>query len=260
MNLNESSRRLARSVVALSLVIAAASPFGANAADTPNLEGTWKISAVQSSFKPEGGAIPFTAEGRKKYQENKRLQAKGKYDDYDYTMARCASPGAARLMLTPERFRIWQHHAIVSMQFEWNRLLRQIDVGTLVKPQIRVGEGSSPTGGDDDAAVGRAIPISEGHWEGDTLVAKTTGFSENTLIDDLVPHGYDLKLTERIRLKDADTLEDRIAFEDPEYFTRPWETVVTYKRQPDAAFREDVCLDRLAAGQPVLSKPVSPKK
>jgi hypothetical protein len=129
-------------------------------------------------------------------------------------------------------------------QFEWNRLFRQIDMG-LTLPRNRIGE--------EDAAVGRAVPISNGKWEDDTLVVTTEGFSDNTLVDNLVPHGYDLKLTERIRLKDADTLEDRITIEDPEYFTRPWETVVTYKRQPDAAFAEDVCLDRLWSGQPTLS-------
>ena len=73
----------------------------------------------------------------------------------------------------------------------------------------------------------------------------TEGFPDNTLVDDLVPHGYDMKLTERIRLRDQDTLEDRITIEDPEYFTKPWQTVVTYKRQPDEAFPESVCLDSL---------------
>jgi hypothetical protein len=83
-----------------------------------------------------------------------------------------------------------------------------------------------------------------GHWEGDTG-GVSEGFIDNTLIDELVPHGYDMKVTERIRLRDSDTLENRITIEDPEYFTRPWSTVVVYKRQPEAAFREDVCLDRL---------------
>lgn len=209
-----------------------------------NFQGTWRIAAPQEAFKPVSGEIPFTAQGRKRYQENKRHNAKRNYDDYDIATARCASPGLPRLMLTPDRFRIWQRSGLMVFQFEWNRLFRQIDLG-LTLPRNRIGE--------DDAVVGRAVPISKGQWEGDTLVVTTEGFSVNTLIDNLVPHGYDLKLTERIRLKDADTLEDRITIEDPEYFTRPWETVVTYKRQPDAAFPEDVCLDRLWSGQPTLS-------
>ena len=88
---------------------------------------------------------------------------------------------------------------------------------------------------------------SKGHWEGDTLVSVMEGASDRTLIDDLVPHGYDLKVTEHYRLIDADTLEDRVTIEDPAFFSRPWKAVVTYKRQPDAIFPEDICLDRIDA-------------
>jgi hypothetical protein len=101
-------------------------------------------------------------------------------------------------------------------------MFRQVDMGSLVQPQLRVGAGSSIEGTDDDALVGRSVPISKGRWEGDTLVLTSDGFVNNTLVDDLVPHGYDMKLTERLRLKDADTLEARITIDDPEYFTRPW--------------------------------------
>jgi hypothetical protein len=214
------------------------------AADAVNLEGTWKITAVQDSFKPEGGSVPFTQKGRKRYQDNKRSLAQRNYDDFDYMTARCASPGLPRLMLTPDRFRIWQRDGLTLFQFEWNRLFRQIDMGGLI-PQFNMSGANAG----DDAAVGRAVPISKGHWEGETLVVTTEGFNETTLVDNLVPHGYDLKLTERIRLKNADTLEDRITIEDPEFFTKPWETVVTYRRQADAAFPEKVCLDTLPNAQ-----------
>jgi hypothetical protein len=231
---------------ALYLAIAAAFlPARLPAADPVNLEGTWKISTPQSAFKPEGGSIPFTAIGRKRYAENKRNLAKRAYEEYDYATARCASPGLPRLMLTPERFRIWQRPGWIAIQFEWNRLARQIDLGSLMK-QLS-GAGNTPGSAENDAIVGRAVPDSKGHWEGDALVVQTEGFSNNTLIDNLVPHGYDLKTTERIRLKSADVLEDRITIEDPKYFTRPWQTVVTYQRQPDDLFPENVCLDTLGA-------------
>jgi hypothetical protein len=220
------------------------------AADPANLEGTWKIAAPQSAFKPEGGSIPFTAEGRKRYQQNRKLLAAGKFDEFDYATSRCASPGVPRLALTPDRFRIWQRRGFVAIQFEWNRLYRQIDLGKLI-PQRRIGEHSSQLGGggNDEALVGRPAPIAKGHWEGDTLVAITEGFADKTLLDNALPHGYDLKTTERLRLVNADTLENRIRIEDPEFFTKPWETVVTYKRQPDEALPERVCLDGLPANR-----------
>jgi hypothetical protein len=212
------------------------------AAEPVNLEGTWKISTPQTSFKPEGGSVPFTAQGRKRYQSNKKMQAAGKFDDFDYHTARCTAPGTPRSMITPDRFRVWQRSGLTMIQFEWNRTYRQIDLGVGKQvEQVRVKEGNYL----DVSLVGSPSPIAKGHWEGDTLVAVSEGFIDNTLVDDLVPHGYDMKVTERFRLRDSDTLEDRITIEDPEYFTRPWDTIVTYKRQPDAAFREDVCLDKL---------------
>ena len=213
------------------------------AADPVNLQGTWKIAAPQTAFKPEGGSIPFTAQGRKRYESNKKMQAARKFDDYDYYIGRCAIPGTPRSMLTADRFRLWQRPGLIMFQFEWNRTTRQIDTGVSQQlEQVRVKEGNYL----DLSLTGTPTPIAKGHWEGDTLVATSENFIDNTLIDELVPHGYDMKVTERFRLRDNDTLEDRITIQDPEYFTRPWDTVVAYKRQPDdTAFREDVCLDRL---------------
>jgi len=83
-------------------------------------------------------------------------------------------------------------------------------------------------------------------------VAESSGFSDAKLLDNLLPSGDQLKLTERIRLRDQNTLEDRITITDPDNFTRSWDTVLTYKRQPEATFPEDVCLDRRDAGSPPL--------
>jgi len=223
------------------------SPAISLAADPSNLEGTWKISVPQASFSPDGGSIPFTAVGRQQYEENKLSLAKGDYDAYDMANARCASPGLPRLMLTPNRFRIWQRPGLIEFQFEWNRLTREIILSDLI-PQTRIG-GIGPK---DEELVGRAVPLAKGYWHGDTLVVSTEGFDGTALVDNLVPHGSHLKLTERIRLKTRNTLEDRIRIEDAEYFTQPWEAVVTYRRQADEAFPEDVCLDRLAPGKPTL--------
>jgi hypothetical protein len=236
-----------RAVAVRLAVCAAVLPLHALAADPANLDGMWKLAAPQTSFQPEGGSIPFNANGRKRYQENKKLKAQGKVGDFDYFTARCASPGLPRAMIAAGRLRFWQRPNVYTIQFEWNRIARQIDMGGLI-PQKRVGAGSGRAfgaGGDDDALVGRPFPISKGKWEGDTLVVTTEGFPGNTLVDEFVPHGFDMKLTERIRLRDQDTLEDQITIEDPEFFAKPWKTVVTYKRAPDEAFPESVCLDNL---------------
>lgn len=201
-----------------------------------NLEGVWKIAAPTAALKPVSGAVPFTAEGRKRFEANKKSRARGALDDYDIARSRCSTPGVPRLMLTGKRFKIWQRQGVVTFDFEWNQAIRQIDLRGVEKEPPLVPDMSGQ---------------SNGHWEGDTLVAVTSDMSERALLDELMPHTDALKVTERYRLIDADTLEDRITIEDPAYFTKPWDAVITYKRQPAALFAEDVCLDRLEAHQPI---------
>jgi hypothetical protein len=226
-------------------------------AQSPTIQGTWKLSEPTSSFKPVSGEVPFTEDGRAAYESNKANYDKGNFAEYDYAQSRCASPGVPRLALTPDPFRIWLRPSYVLFQYQWNRLTRQAELPGIIPQSRTSGEISGP--GDVGIApginpFGTMKGSAKANWDGDTLVVTTDALSGATLIDNLVPHGYKSKITERLRLTDKDTLEDRITIEDAEYFTKPWETVVTYKRQPDDPFKEDVCLDRLASGQLPLPK------
>jgi hypothetical protein len=241
----ECRRLWRRYAAAFCLVVFAAS---AQAADGANLAGTWKNAAPQSSIKPEGGVIPFTAAGKKQYAENKRYKAKKQYDDYDYATSRCSLPGVPRIMLTADRFEILQQSDLILMAFESNRARRFIAL-----PQLAPQKALFPGPGAEDL-VGTMMGTSTGRWQGDTLVVTTEKFSNQTLIDELVPHGYDMKVTERLRLTDPDTLEDRITIEDAEYFARPWGVVLTYKRQPDTVIPEQVCLDGLLGLPPLPAR------
>lgn len=244
MKANQSPRRRTQQLAAFCL--AGMLSVCAQAAPGANFEGIWKITAQRTNLKPDSGEMPFTAMGKQAYEENKRNQAADKFEEYDYMKARCASPGMPRVMLTPQRIEIFQRPDLIMMAFEWNRLYRTITLPGLPTQAVDIGGAAA-------SLVGTVMGTSKGHWENDTLVVITDMFSEVTLLDDLLPHGYDLKVTERIRLKNANTLEDRITIEDPEYFTRPWQTTLTYARQPDAVIPEDVCLDRLI-GPPPLAK------
>jgi len=205
------------------------------------IEGVWKLARPQVLLEPaDGSPLPLTEAGRKGYEANKAYAAKGDYESYDMTMARCSSPGAPRLMLTPDRFRIFTRPAAVYIMFEWNRLLRQVDIDP--RNKLEMPDWGTVTG------------LNKGHWEGDVLVVESLGFNRKRLLDNLLPNSEELRLLERIRLVDVNTLEDRITITDPEIFTKPWDAVLRYKRQPDEVFPEDVCLDRKAAGQPPLPK------
>lgn len=226
----------------LPLLAAVVVPFSAHA--QADLSGTWKITQAPSSIMAGRGPIPFSEEGAKRYQENKRSKAKKDFE-FDLTTTHCSAPGVPRVMLTPQRFRIFQDPYVIMIGFEWNRFRRVIEMPT-IPTQLSFGDAR-----ENAKLVGTKMGTSQGHWEGDTLVVTTNEFSDNTLLDGLIPHGFDLKVTERIRLKDAQTLEDRVTIEDPETFTKPWEVVLTYARQPDAIFPEDQCLDRVQ-GEPAL--------
>lgn len=80
---------------------------------------------------------------------------------------------------------------------------------------------------------------SRGRWEGDTLVVQTQGV--RTDVDFYgVPHGKDMTITERIRLKGPDHLEDQVVIEDPEVLNSPYRFTFQYKRS-DYRIEEFVC-------------------
>ncbi|MDA3672167.1 MULTISPECIES: hypothetical protein [Burkholderia cepacia complex] len=80
---------------------------------------------------------------------------------------------------------------------------------------------------------------SRGHWEGDTLVVETRGVRTDARLYDL-PHGKDMKITERIRLTAPDRLENKIVIEDPEVLNSPYRFTFEYKRS-SYAIQEYVC-------------------
>jgi hypothetical protein len=75
---------------------------------------------------------------------------------------------------------------------------------------------------------------SVGHWEGDTLVVDTVGIAPQSQIAPAetigIPNNGGEHVVERIRLRDADTLEDAMVITAPKVLTRPWTTVRTYQR------------------------------
>jgi hypothetical protein len=83
-------------------------------------------------------------------------------------------------------------------------------------------------------ADGRSLPTTDdfdpkwngysvGHWAGNTFVVDSIGFDARTWLDKFgYPHTEQMKLQERYRRLDHDTLELTMTLTDPEYYTRPW--------------------------------------
>lgn len=80
---------------------------------------------------------------------------------------------------------------------------------------------------------------SRGHWEGDTLVVQTQRVRTDVTFYD-VPHSEAMTITERIRLKSPDHLENQVVIEDPQVLNSPYRFTFDYKRS-NYAIQEYVC-------------------
>jgi hypothetical protein len=78
---------------------------------------------------------------------------------------------------------------------------------------------------------------SRGRWEGDTLVVETTNFSPKLPYRGATPN---MKLTERFRRVDKDTIDFKITVEDPATWTAPW-TVQLMMRPSEGPLVEYAC-------------------
>jgi hypothetical protein len=101
---------------------------------------------------------------------------------------------------------------------------------------------------------GRALPASDaqpwwygystGKWEGDTLVAETTGFRDGGWLDIIGPPLTDAaKLTERFRRPNYGTLEIDVTIDDSKAYTKPWTVRVNQRIMLDGELMEFICLE-----------------
>lgn len=221
---------------------------------TPRLGGVWRIAQPVFQLRTvDGGEPPLKPEAAQLYREHMAARKRGDLSFDSGTW--CASVGMPRILLIDYPFEIVVDEPYISFLHEWNWWTRLVYLpGSIsaeaVNPRdVAVFKDKGTSTADLPGPMG----LSRGKWENDTLVVETTHFIDMTLLDSAgLPHSEALKLTERLKLLDADTLENRLRIEDPNTFTAPWETVVTFRRQPGVTLREDVCLDRIKNGEPAI--------
>ena len=88
-----------------------------------------------------------------------------------------------------------------------------------------------------DGGVKLWMGSSRGHWEGTTLVVDVTNVSDRVRLavtGDF--HSDDVRITERWRFVDADTIAHSATFVDPKVYSRPWTVAKTIKRVTDRGF------------------------
>ena len=148
----------------------------------------------------------------------------------DVGVQACEWPGMPRIMTYPYPFEILHTPGRVTMIFEADSQVRRI---FLNRDEHLPFDELDPTYNGD----------SIGRWDGDTLVIDTVGFHEHTELAPGVPHSAELRIEERIRYIDGDTIELRMVMTDPLALTEAIERTVIYSKRPDWRIREYSCLE-----------------
>ncbi len=138
--------------------------------------------------------------------------------------------GVPRLIYAPYPVLISQEKDRINFVHEANHTFRVI---SLIRPLPKQDDDLDPAW----------LGYSAGRWEGKTLVIDTIGFNDKTWLDySGLPHSDKLRVQERYRLKDADTIEGQVTITDPQTFSRPWTTGFTLARKPNYEMKESVCV------------------
>jgi hypothetical protein len=139
-------------------------------------------------------------------------------------------------MLKSQPFEILQRPGFLAFNYQINRLVRVAYFD------------ATPSEESPEYYLGESIA----KWDGRELLIETSGFNDQTLLDDSgVPHGPGLKLTEHLSLLDGgNRMRNRMTIEDPETFTAPWTITVTYERMKGYQIPEDVCAERIGSSKP----------
>ena len=219
-------------------VAAMGSLMDSNAYATPDFSGVWQVEKNIQELKTVDGQVPpLMPEAAKVYEDQKKKWKAGDLS-FDPT-AKCISPGLPRMLYVPYPFEIIQRPQKLTYMFEWNYWNRHVYLGDRAK----------------EVPYPLSLGLSRGKWKGDTLVIETTDLrADNTLLDSAgMPRSESMKITEKLRLVDANTLEARFSINDPNTFTKSWDTVVRFKRLPKGTeIKEDICLDRVDSGKPAV--------
>ena len=102
-----------------------------------------------------------------------------------------------------------------------------------------------------DSSIRQWNGDSRGHWEGDTLVVKTTNYSAQTRLR--FPSSPETTAVERFTRINADLIDYQFTVEDPSVYTSAWTAVRPMPRIPDYRIYEYSCHEGNYAMSNILS-------
>jgi hypothetical protein len=144
---------------------------------------------------------------------------------------RCLPPGPARMIMMIHPAMVIQRDDVVTILSESQRVFRLIYLD---------GRGHPDDVYDYPEYMGSSV----GKWEGDTLVVDTVSIKDTTWLDTSGhEHSDKLKMTERFRLADPNTLEHVVTYTDPVFFVKPFTTKRLFKRQIGDRIMDHSCVE-----------------
>jgi hypothetical protein len=203
----------------------------ANLSKLPDFTGVWELSfgapPARGSTRPAGrgrGGGPAALSLTPEYAARKKAFDANPPEDSE--TANCLPPGMPGIMGQPYPMEFLLTPGQVTVVIEAYTQVRHIytDGRPLPEDPDQTFQGTS---------VGR--------WEGDSLVVDTAGFSPLTQIDRGVPHSERMRIHERFRLTDPDTMSIETTVVDPTVLAAAVTSTRTLKRHRNWTIAEYVC-------------------
>jgi hypothetical protein len=141
-------------------------------------------------------------------------------------LADCLPQGLALFWNGPYAFEIMQTPKQINFFQEWNEQTHRVYLDGRKHP-----EDPNPT------FNGHSI----GHWQGDTLMVDSIGFTTDSLMDMGIGHSEAMHITESMRSLAPDLIEITQTIADPEALEEPWTRITRLRRKPDMEVMEYVC-------------------
>ena len=195
----------------------------ASIAELPDFGSVWEVTFGGGGGPGEPPSLtpPYAA----RLQAYQGAQARG--DIQDTPAANCVPNGLPSIMMQPYPIEFLLTPGKVTIMIEAYSQWRQIFT-----------DGGEHPEDPDLTFNGHSI----GHWEGDTLVVDTVGFTTDTGLGDFgMRHSDKMRIVERMRLTSPDTLRIETTVYDPEALTKPWTSTRNYGRHRDWTLAEYVC-------------------
>tara|TARA_R110002049_G_scaffold138781_11_gene299226 strand:- start:10499 stop:11800 length:1302 start_codon:yes stop_codon:yes gene_type:complete len=207
-----------------------------------DLTGMWRFRG-EDEYRANYGSFEFkptpklTPKGKAYHDAYMAASVKG--ERFGDPTAECYPAGMPRLMTRYGSLMMLQYPTAIFMVSRLNNEYRVIFLD---------GRERTPEEALDRNWGGESL----GHWEGDTLVVETTGFTDdNHLIQAGIKTGTQLKIVERIQMiNNGNTLVSHYTFTDPEHWVGEWKHVKFRDRVLRSDVREANCLYKDNAALP----------